>query len=101
MLNSFDLIPIANAFGNTIVLPSLPPEALTMLISTDVEGWLTEAQRMGLTDPAYLRCTAMLEHIFLVHIKRKCKARRETEFFLENSVSVARFLNMSDLLLYN
>ena len=41
VLNSFDLILIANAFGNTIVLPSLRPEALTMLISTDVEGWLT------------------------------------------------------------
>jgi hypothetical protein len=25
----------------------------------------------------------------LAHVKRKCKARRETEFFLENSVSVA------------
>ena len=31
----------------------------------------------------------------LAHLKRKCKARRETEFFLQNSVSVAPFLNMS------
>ena len=31
------------------------------------------------------------------HVKRKCKARRETEFFLENLVSVARFLNMSEM----
>ena len=34
----------------------------------------------------------------LAHIKRKCKTLRETEFFLENSVSAARFLNMSGIL---
>ena len=31
-----------------------------------------------------------------VHVKKERKTQRETEFFLENSVSVARFLNMSD-----
>ena len=34
-----------------------------MLISTEVEGWLTSVQQMGLTDPPYLHGTAMLEHI--------------------------------------
>ncbi len=29
------------------------------------------------------------------YVKRKCKARRETEFFRKNSVSVAPCLNMS------
>ena len=37
-----------------------------MLTPTDVEGWLTQAQQMGLTDPAYLRGIAMLEHILAV-----------------------------------
>ena len=49
--------------GNTTAPPSLHREALAMLTPTDVEGWLTQAQQMGLTDPTYLRSIAMLEHI--------------------------------------
>ena len=30
----------------------------------------------------------------VAHVKSKCKAHRETEFFRQNSVSVAPFLNM-------
>ena len=40
----------------------------------------------------------MLDHYGInlkAHVKRKCRVRRETEFFLENSVSVALNLNMS------
>ena len=38
---------------------------------------------------------------FLAHVKRKYKTLRETEFSRKNSVSVARFLNMSQLLILN
>ena len=61
VVNVQDLVILAGVFGNVAAAPSLHPEALGMLTTADVEGWLTQAQEMALTDPDYLRGIAVLE----------------------------------------
>ena len=66
VVNILDLVTVAGAFGNTAAAPAAHPQALAMLTAADVEGWLTQAQQMGLTDPAYLRGIAMLKQLLVV-----------------------------------
>ena len=63
VVNIVDLVLVAGALGNAAAAPSAHPQALAMLTAADVEGWLTQAQQMALTDPAYLRGIAMLEQL--------------------------------------
>ena len=63
VVNIQDLVLVAGAFANAAAASSLHPQALAMLTVADVQGWLTQAQQMGLTDPAYLRGIAMLEQL--------------------------------------
>ena len=63
VVNVQDLVLVASAFGNVAAPPSLHPQALARLTTTEVEGWLTQAQEMTLTDPAYLRGIAVLEQL--------------------------------------
>ena len=63
VVNIQDLVLVAGALGNTGAAPAFHPQALAMLTVADVKGWLTQVQRMGLTDPAYLRGIAVLEHL--------------------------------------
>ena len=58
-----DLVLVAGAFGKVGAAPSAYPQVLSMLTVADVQGWLTQAQQMGLTDPDYLRGIAVLEQL--------------------------------------
>ena len=63
VVNIQDLVLVAGAFGNTAAAPSVHPQTLVLLTAADVEGWLTQAQQMALTDPAYQRGIAMLKQL--------------------------------------
>ena len=63
VVNIQDLVLVASAFGNAAAAPSLHPQTLATLTTAEVEGWLTQAQQMALTDPAYLRGIAVLEQL--------------------------------------
>ena len=63
VVNVQDLVILAGVFGNVAAAPSLHPETLAILTTADVEGWLTQAQEMALTDPTYLRGIAALEQL--------------------------------------
>ena len=59
-----DLVLVAGAFSNAAAAPSAHqlPRTLT---AADVQGWLTQAQQMALTDPDYLRGIAVLEQLLV------------------------------------
>ena len=63
VVNIVDLVLVAGALGNAAAAPSTHPQTLATLTAADVQEWLTQAQQMGLTDPAYLRGIAMLEQL--------------------------------------
>ena len=65
VVNIQDLVLVAGAFGNTAAAPSAHPQTLALLTVADVEGWLTQAQQMALTTPAYLRGIAVLQQLLL------------------------------------
>ena len=58
-----DLVLVANAFGAAAAAPPLNPEILEQLTAADVKSWLTQAQRLSITDPAYLRGITVLEQL--------------------------------------
>ena len=63
VVDILDLVTVAGAFGAEAAAPSAHPQALALLTYADVEGWLTQAQQMALTDPAYLRGIVVLEQL--------------------------------------
>ena len=63
VVNIQDLVLVAGALGNTAAAPALQPQLLAPLTAADVEGWLTQAGQMALTDPACLRGIAVLEQL--------------------------------------
>ncbi len=63
VVNIVDLAKVAGALGNTGAAPSAQPEALTMLTTTDVHGWLTQAQNLDLTDATLQRGVIFLEQL--------------------------------------
>ena len=58
-----DLVLVANEFGGEAAAPSLYPQALELLNAADVHGWLSQAQQLALTDPAYLNGITVLEQL--------------------------------------
>ena len=54
---------LSGAFGNTAAAPSLHAQTAGALTAADVQAWLTQAQQLGLTDPAYLRGITVLQHL--------------------------------------
>ena len=64
VVNIVDLVLVAGAFSNAAAAPSAHqlPRTLT---AADVEGWLTQAQQIALTDPTYLRGIAVLEQLLV------------------------------------
>ena len=58
-----DLVQIAGAIGNTTAAPAGHPLALTNLTPADVEGWLTQAQGLVLTDIRTQRGILFLEQL--------------------------------------
>ena len=65
VVNIQDLVLVAGAFGNTAAAPSFHPQTLAMLTAADVEGWLTQAQQMALTTPAYQRGIVVLQQLLV------------------------------------
>jgi hypothetical protein len=58
-----DLVQVAGAIGNAAAAPSAHPQALAMITPADVEGWLTQAQGLDLTDLRSQRGIIFLEHL--------------------------------------
>ena len=63
VVNIQDLVLVAGAFGNTAAAPSAHPQALAMLTAADVQGWLTEARQLDLTDATSQRGIIFLEQL--------------------------------------
>ena len=62
-VNIQDLVLVAGAFANPAAAPASHPQLLAQLTPADVQGWLVQAQQMGLTTPVYLRGIAVLEQL--------------------------------------
>ena len=58
-----DLVLAANAIGADAAAPALNPQVLEHLTAADVKAWLTQAQQLTRTDPAYLRGIRVLEQL--------------------------------------
>ena len=71
VVNIQDLVLVAGALGNAAAAPALQPQLLAPLTAADVQGWLTQAQHMALTDPAYLRGIAVLEQLLAALIPKE------------------------------
>ena len=71
IVNIQDLVLVAGAFGNTAAAPALRPQALAMLNAADVQGWLTQAHGLNLTDAASQRGIIFLEQLLSVLIPKE------------------------------
>ena len=65
VVNILDLVTVAGAFGTQAAAPAIHPRTLAMLTAADVQGWLTQAQQMTRTTPAYQRGLVVLEQLLL------------------------------------
>ena len=63
LVDIVDLVLVAAAFSEEAEAPSLYPQALELLNAADLRQWLSQAQQLGLTDPAYLRGITVLEQL--------------------------------------
>ena len=63
LVDIVDLVLVASEFGDEAAAPSLYPQALELLNAADLRQWLTQAQQLALTDPAYLRGITVLEEL--------------------------------------
>ena len=63
VVNIVDLVKVAGAFNNTGAAPSAHPETLTMLTTTNVKQWLTQAQELDRTDITFQRGIIFLEQL--------------------------------------
>ena len=58
-----DLVQVAGAIGNAPAAPAVHPLAFANLTPADVEGWLTQAQALNLTDVRSQRGILFLEQL--------------------------------------
>ena len=63
LVDIVDLVLVASEFGGEAAAPSLYPQALELLTAADVRQWLSQAEQLALTDPAYLRGITVLEQL--------------------------------------
>ena len=63
LVDAVDLVLVAGAFGGEAAAPSAQPQVSELLNAADVHGWLSQAQQLVLTDPAYLRGITVLEQL--------------------------------------
>ena len=66
VVSILDLVLVAGALGTSAAAPSLHPQSLEMLTAGSVRQWLSQAQQLAATDPAYLRGITMLEQLLTV-----------------------------------
>ena len=63
VVNIQDLVLVAGALSNAAAAPSIHSQALTVLTAADVQGWLTQAQGLHLTDATLQRGVIFLEQL--------------------------------------
>ena len=63
LVDIVDLVLVAGEFGDEAAAPSLYPQSLELLTAVEVRQWLSQAQQLALTDPAYLRGITVLEQL--------------------------------------
>ena len=66
-----DLVQVAGAIGNTTVAPAAHPLSLTNLAPADVEGWLTQAQGLDLTEVRMQRGIIFLEQLLAALVPKE------------------------------
>ena len=72
IVNIHDLVLVAGALGASASAPSLlHPETLKMFAPADVRQWLSQAQRLFLTDPISLQGIRFLEQLLAVLIPKE------------------------------
>ena len=71
VVNILDLVKVAGALGNAAAAPSLYPQVLEMFTAADVQGWLTQAQHLKLTDAASQRGILFLEQLLAALIPKE------------------------------
>ena len=70
-VNVQDLILVAGALGDIQAAPSLHPTSLEMFTAADVQGWLTQAQGLALTDPKLQSGIRFLEQLLSVLVPKE------------------------------
>ena len=70
-VNIQDLILVAGALGETPAAPSLHPASLAMFTAADIQGWLTQAHRLDLTDPKLQSGIRFLEQLLAVLVPKE------------------------------
>ena len=63
VVNIQDLVLVAGALGQAAAAPGLPIQSFAPLTAADVEGWLTEAQTLDLTDAQSKKGILFLERL--------------------------------------
>ena len=63
LIDIADLVLVAGAFDEEAAAPPAHPQVLELLTAADVRQWLSQAQQLALTDPAYLRGITVLEQL--------------------------------------
>ena len=63
LVDIVDLVLVASAFNEGPAAPTLNPQALALLTTGDLQGWLSQARQLTLTDPGYLRGITVLEQL--------------------------------------
>ena len=71
LVDIVDLVLVANAFGEEAAAPSAQPQALELLTAADVQGWLSQAQQLALTDSTYLHGITVLEQLLAALIPKE------------------------------
>ena len=71
VVNVQDLILVAGALDQAPAAPSLHPAALSTFTAADIRGWLTEAQRLDITDAKLQSGIRFLEQLLLVLVPKE------------------------------
>ena len=66
VVNIFDLVTVAGVLGNAAAAPSAHSQALAKFTAAEVKGWLTQAQRLPLTDATLQRGILFLKQLLAV-----------------------------------
>ena len=71
VVNIQDLILVAGALNQTPAAPPLHPASLAMFTTTDIRGWLVQAQGLDLTDPKLQSGIRFLEQLLAVLVPKE------------------------------
>ena len=71
IVNIIDLVKVAGEMGTGAAAPSAHPHALEMLTAADVQHWLTQAQRLNLTDITSQRGILRLQQLLAALIPKE------------------------------